>query len=326
MTGWNPFAARPSDDERPMDSLSPNDAETARVRDLLSRLATEPLPPTTATRLTARLDQELPAPAPRRRLLAHGYRRAALGAIVPLAIGVAIAFAVYSQDSGGVRDRGVFAPLSTAPALADEDAAGSSSSAASSSAAAAATAAGVPTNSVAAAPVETELSPSSATRAPDGTMKAASGAAGTGVMVPSVVSRYPTDAIAVLARRGLRVRFASAPAIERAGGNVNGYGVSAQRPAGGASLAPGSTVVLRLEISTNLAPAPAPVPTPRSVRVPTVVGLDANLALRHLVDAGLLVTIRGSTTPLARLAIAAQDVPAGSSVRSGTVVTLSFAR
>jgi PASTA domain len=326
MSGWNPFARPSSDEERSMDSLAPNDAETARVRDLLSRLATEPLPPPAASRLAERLERELPTPAPRRRLLANGYRRAALSAIVPVAIGVAIAVAVFGQDRGGVRENGAFGPLSTAPALADEDAAGSSSSAAaSSSSAAAATSAAAPATSVAAsspnaAPAASGLQ--SAMVAPDGTLKAASGAAGAPARVPSVVDRYPADAVTALRSRGFRVRFAPVPPMSEADLGINGYLVDRQQPAAGKDAPRGTVVTLRVVVNDNA--GGLQTSSPNAVTVPNVVGLDANAALHRLVQAGLLVTIRGSTVPLSSLAIAAQDVQAGSTVRSRTVITLSF--
>ncbi len=303
-----------------MDSLAPIDDGTAHVRDLLSRLGAEPAPPDVVGRLAERLGRELPAPPPRRRLAPHGYRRAVLGAAVPLAIGVAIAFAVISQNESGDRARDTFGAISTAPTLADEDAASSaaaeaaptSSAAASGAATAAGTAAAAPLSSAAAAPAPAATAGARQATAPP-------------VSVPSVVDRYPADAVAALRKHGLRVRFAAAPAIEQAGPGVNGYAVAGQDPAAGAPVEPGATVVLRLAPSVNGGPSRGLSGHAR-VRVPAVVGLEANAALRRLTDAGLLVTIRGSTGPLPNLAIAAQDVRAGAVVRSGTVVTLSLGR
>ncbi len=245
--------------------------------------------------------------------MARGYRRAALSALVPLAIGVAIAFAVYSQEDGNVSGRTTFGALSTAPTLADEDASASATVAAATSSAAAATVLPPATT----APVA--MAASAAAQ-----MEAATDAASVAPPVPSVVNRYPADAVDLLRARGFRIRFASAPRIDRADPGTNGYAVVGQDPAAGTLAAPGSTVTLRLLLSLNGGGPRTSEPGP--VRVPDVVGLDANAALRRLGGVGLLATLRGSTTPLSSLAIAVQDVRPGTVVAGRTVITLAFGR
>jgi beta-lactam-binding protein with PASTA domain len=60
------------------------------------------------------------------------------------------------------------------------------------------------------------------------------------------------------------------------------------------------------------------------VRVPNVVGLDANAAIGRLTELALKVTVLGSRGPVERLAIATQDPVAGASLTRGTTVRLGL--
>ena len=284
-----------------MDSLSPPDDRSAQVRRALIELGQEPLPPGVAARLASRLEQELPAEPPRRRLAPRGYRRAALAAIVPLAIGITIAVAVNSQRSGpGSSGPGAFGALSTAPILNDEDQLRPPTSVAGA-------ATGAPFRSIAEAPAGSS-----------------SGSAATAAMtVPSLLGRSPTAAAAALEKRGIHARFASVPSIKPTRSRSAGYSVRSQRPAAGAAIAAGASVTLQL--GADLGGSRPGAPARGSARVANVIGLDVGDAVRRLTGQGFAVSIRGSSGPLQSLRIARQSVAPGTRARRSAVITLRLA-
>lgn len=309
MSRWNPFRPRASEKDQLMNSLSPPDASSARVRRALDELGREPLPPGVATRLASRLEQELPAAPPRRRLAPHGYRRAALAAIVPVAIGITIALAVNSQRSGpGSSGPGAFGALSTAPILNDEDQLRPPTSVA------AATASGAPVRSAAGAPAPAETVPAETNAGP---------AVRPPLTTPRLLGRSPSSAAALLAKRGLGVRFASAPKLGPTRSRSAGYVVTGQRPAAGAEIVAGATVTLR--VGVTLGGSQPGVPAQGRARMVKVIGLDTNEAIRRLTGQGFAVTIRGSSRPLRSLRIARQSVAPGTHARRSTVITLRLA-
>jgi beta-lactam-binding protein with PASTA domain len=138
----------------------------------------------------------------------------------------------------------------------------------------------------------------------------------------SVVNNTSTDATLELCAAGLRPLYVKVPAVDRGGGNINGYAVKALSPVAGSTVKSGSTVDVTLAVSV---PTYIPLPGLVNGKVPDLVGRDINAATLALTTYGLGVHLI-PTTPTGSLAVTSESPPPGTIVHGGQTVTLRFGR
>jgi beta-lactam-binding protein with PASTA domain len=142
---------------------------------------------------------------------------------------------------------------------------------------------------------------------------------GSQVRVPAAAANaYPSDATAALCAAGLRPVYVSAPTLDAADANVNGYAVASVHPSFGSKVKPGSAVEVRVTESVN--GGPGAVHRPSAV-LPNVAGLEVNAALRELTRLGLRVRVTAAT-PTGALVVTSEEPAAGESIPGSSTVDL----
>jgi beta-lactam-binding protein with PASTA domain len=148
--------------------------------------------------------------------------------------------------------------------------------------------------------------PSAGTRVTRGSAVTLSVSSAQQVVVPDVVGKRAEAAVALLQRRGLQVQTATVTSRKR-----NGL-VLSQSPAAGASVARGSTEVIR--VSRGL------------VRVPNVVGQDRATAVAAIRGAKLVPSVFRVPSPQPKGTVVAQLPRGGTRVAQGSSVRLNISR
>jgi beta-lactam-binding protein with PASTA domain len=142
---------------------------------------------------------------------------------------------------------------------------------------------------------------------------------GSQVRVPaSAANAYPSDATAALCAAGLRPVYVSAPTLDGADANVNGYAVASVHPSFGSKVKPGSAVEVRVTESVNGGSGAGRRP---SAVLPDVTGLDVNKALRELTRLGLRVRVTVAT-PTGALLVTSEEPAAGATIPGSSTVDL----
>jgi beta-lactam-binding protein with PASTA domain len=151
-----------------------------------------------------------------------------------------------------------------------------------------------------------EEDPSAGTRVTRGSAVTLSVSSAQQVVVPDVVGKKAEAAVALLQRRGLQVQTATVTSRKR-----NGL-VLSQSPAAGASVAKGSTEVIR--VSRGL------------VRVPDVVGQDRATAVAAIRGAKLEPSLHRVPSPQPKGTVVAQLPRGGTRVAQGSKVLLNISK
>jgi beta-lactam-binding protein with PASTA domain len=157
-------------------------------------------------------------------------------------------------------------------------------------------------------------SPPTAVREPTESIAAAAP-----VVVPDVVGDLNEDAEAVLSAASLHAGFSALPEVDHVDEGFEGYVVTAQEPAAGATVPAGTTVTLDAEPVWNA--AGQTLPRPDELQVPDVVGMEVSEASQVLTDAGLFVTIEAANEPV-EMMVAAQSLKPGTTVHGSTEIVL----
>lgn len=143
------------------------------------------------------------------------------------------------------------------------------------------------------------------------------------IVVPHVLARTLDVTIRKVHAAGLRPVAVSLPQIFRGDLSVNGYGAVSQRPRAGSLVPVGARVLLRIGISVN--GGPGGIARHRPVKVPDVIGLNIQKAIREVLEAGLTVTVPRVEHRLTSFTVRRQGLKPGHTVRAGTVITLVVA-
>ena len=141
------------------------------------------------------------------------------------------------------------------------------------------------------------------------------------VIVPNAKPGYVQDAVQTLRSAGLRIRITSIPPITGADASTDGYAITAQTPAAGVAVVPGSVVTLRVGIAANGGPGGVGRPS----KVPDLRGMPINVAIGTANAAGLLVNVVPPSRPVDDVRVSAQSIRPGSAVRAGETITLHLA-
>ena len=123
------------------------------------------------------------------------------------------------------------------------------------------------------------------------------------VLLEDCVGMTPMDAEKKLAALGLKAKFSG-----------TGEAVTAQIPAAGETLPGGSEVLLYLDGE----------PEENPVRVPDFQGMNRQQAADAAANAGLYILVTGNGELSPTVTVTAQNIPAGTEVSPGTMITLEF--
>jgi hypothetical protein len=139
------------------------------------------------------------------------------------------------------------------------------------------------------------------------------------VSVPnSATNAYPAQATAAICAAGLHPLYVSAPPLDHADGNINGYAVRSITPAPGSDVKAGSVVDMTLVTDVNGGGPFGPKP---AAQLPNVTGLDVNTALSEITRLGLRANVT-TTTPTGALLVTRQIPKAGTIAPAGSTVVL----
>ena len=124
------------------------------------------------------------------------------------------------------------------------------------------------------------------------------------VLMPDVGQMTEHEAAAVLSQNNLSYRIIG-----------RGSTITGQIPAAGRELPAGSTVLLYTDGSMPMG----------RVTVPDLIGMTAKEALQALNDLGLYLKVKGTDPEKWHVVATVQDIPAGTEVERGTMITVTFA-